>query len=119
MRTNAVITLYSKSVVAGNESYTRSVVLGVKWEDRRAANARQPGEIKADDVAIYIPMARGILSIKAGDVIVRGIVYDTISPAFTVTALRAKYSTAVCVVKSVDRMDQGSAALRHWQIGAA
>lgn len=119
MRTNTDITLYSKSIVAGEESYIRSVIRDVKWEDRRAANARQPGEIKADDVAIYIPMARGVLSIRVGDVIVRGIVTDEISPAFTVTALRAKYPLSVCAVKSVDRMDQGSPAIRHWQIGGA
>lgn len=119
MRTNADLTIYAKSVVAGAETYTRSTVLGVMWEDRRAANARQSGDVKADDIAVYIPMARGEISLKAGDVIVRGVVTDTISPAFTITALRAKYPGLVGTVKSVDRMDQGSTRMHHWQVGAA
>ena len=118
MRTNADMTLYARSISAGAESFTRSVVYGVAWEDRRAANARLGGDLKADDIAVFIPMARNV-ALKAGDVIVRGVVTDTISSGFTITALRAKYPNSVGTVKSVDCFDQGSSALHHWQIGAA
>ena len=119
MRTNSDLTWYAKTIVAGAEIYARSVIYGVMWEDRRAANARQTGDMKADDMAVYIPMTHGGDGMKEGDLIVRGIVSDVISAGFTPTALRAKYPALVGRVKSVDRMDQGSLTMHHWQVGAA
>jgi hypothetical protein len=118
MRTNADMTIYHRAVAAGVESWTRTTVVAVMWEDRRAANARRESNIKADDIAVYIPMARGTITIKPGDVIVRGLVTDAVSTSFTITALKAKYPNSG-TVRSVDRMDQGSAALNHWQVGAS
>jgi hypothetical protein len=112
------MTLYTRSISAGAEAFSRSVIYDVAWEDRRAANARLGSDLKADDIAVFVPMARNA-TIKAGDVIVRGVVTDTISSGFTITALRAKYPNQVGTVKSVDRFDQGSTAMHHWQIGAA
>ena len=118
MKTNTDITVYRRSVVAGGEVYTRSVVYKVAWEDRRGVNARTPGDIKADDVTVYIPFARGISELNAGDILVKGIVADVIGTSFTPTQLRAKYPSQTVVVKTVDKMDMGSFAMRHWQIGA-
>ena len=117
MQTNTSITLYAKSTSAGSEVWTRSTILDVAWFDRRAASARQTTNIKADEIAVYIPMARGTITIKAGDVIVKGVVTDAISGAFTISSLRAKYPNSA-IVKSVDAFDMGSSALHHWQIGA-
>lgn len=119
MRTNTDLTLYSKSIVASAEVYTRSVIAGVQWEDRRAANARLPGDVKADSIAVYIPMSHGGSGIAEGDLIVRGVVADEISGAFTPTSLKAKYPNTSGRVRTVDRMDLGSEALSHWQIGAS
>jgi len=116
MRTNTDITLYTRTIVSGAERYTRSVIRGVMWEDRRAANSRNG--VKADDVAVYIPLSRGA-SLQAGDVIVKGAVADQIAGTFTVTKLRAKYPTRTAVVISVDTFDQGSPGLHHLQVGAA
>ena len=118
MRTNTDITVYRRTVVSGSEVYTRSVVYKVAWEDRRGVNARTPGEIKADDVTVYIPFARAISALNAGDILVKGVVTDVISSAFTPTQLRAKYPRQTVVVKTVDSMDMGSFSMRHWQIGA-
>jgi hypothetical protein len=118
MRTNADMTLYSKSIVAGAEVYTRSQIRQVFWENRKAANVIQSGLLQADSVAVYIPFSRGSITFKVGDVLVKGLVDDEISPSFTITALKAKYADVV-TVKSVDTKDFGSASMQHWQIGAS
>jgi acyl-coenzyme A synthetase/AMP-(fatty) acid ligase len=120
MRPNAHLTIYAKGVdpATRSETWTRSQVRDVVWEDRKAANVLRSGLLEADRVAVYIPMARGEQSIKLGDVIVRGLVEDTIGPAFTITALKAKYPDSA-TVRSVDKMDRGSLSLRHYQVGAS
>lgn len=117
MRTNADLTIYHKSVVAGAEAWTRQAVTAVMWENRKAANVLRSGLLQADSVTVYVPFARGAISVKAGDVLVKGIVPDEIGAGFTITALKAKYNDVV-TVRSVDTMDYGSTALHHWQIGA-
>lgn len=117
MKTNTSATLYSRSVVAGAESWSRSVISKVFWENRKAANIIQSGLLAADSVAIYIPDST--LTIKPGDVFVKGTVTDVIqSGTFTITDLKAKYPNVV-VVKSVDLMDYGASHMQHLQIGAS
>lgn len=119
MRANADITIYSKSVhpVTHSETWTRSQVTRVAWEDKRSAARNNAGELQNDEVVIYVPMARGTLSIQPGDVVVRGLASDEIGTLFTITDLRAQYAGSVATVRKVGRMDLGSPALRHWQIG--
>ena len=117
LRTNTDCTLYKKSVVSGAETWTRQVIEDVFWENRKAANVNRSGLLEADSVAIYIPFARGSISIKPGDFVVKGSVSDEISGSFTITDLKAKYADVVRV-RSVDTMDYGSAHMQHWQIGA-
>lgn len=141
MRTNTALTLYNR--VPGTETYHRTVIGHVAWENRKASNViASGGTIAADQVAVYIPMqgATGYLAPKAwqalttktgkwtlqvGDVIVRGTVTDEIHAAvvgppavaaFTMTDLKAKYDD-VLTITSVDVMDNGSPAMRHFQIG--
>ncbi len=66
---------------------------------------------------MYVPFARGVLSFKNGDRIVRGLVTDEIGPGFSISDLEAKYLTTV-TIHSVDAMDTGSLNNRHWQLGA-
>jgi hypothetical protein len=115
MKTNTDITLYSRTVVNGAEVWVRSVIRGVHWEDRKAANVIASGNLQADAVAIYIPDMSAV--IKAEDVIVKGVVTKTISPTYTMSNLRADYRAVI--VRSVDTMDYGSANMRHVQIGAS
>ena len=137
MRNNSDITLYNKYVDATTrtEKYQRTQIKGVLWENRRAANViASGGNMAANQANIYIPYARGAAykdpaawqalvtktgywTLQDGDVVVRGLVADTISSAFTITDLKAKYSD-VHVIRSVDTMDMGSAGMSHWQIGA-
>ena len=118
MKTWHDCTIYHKSVVSGAESWTAQQVPGVMWENRKAANVLRSGLLEADSVAVYIPFARGVLSIKIGDVLVKGLVGDVVDSSFTISDLKRKYDDVV-TVRSVDRMDYGSPALQHWQVGGA
>jgi len=121
MRTNAALTIYAKSVhpTTHSEVWTRSTITRIAWEDRRGAMRSSVGDMQADEVVVFVPFARGTLSVKAGDVIVRGLVTDVISASFTITDLRAKYVGNIATVRDVGKMDLGSLNMRHWQIGAS
>jgi hypothetical protein len=118
MRTNADITIYHKAIVSGAESWTSQQVKAVEWENRKAANVIASGLMEADSATVYIPFQRGEINANIGDYLVKGLVTDTISSAFTITALKAKYPDVVCI-RSVDPKDFGSLIMRHWQIGAS
>ncbi len=112
-------TLFSRWIdpVTRVEKFTRIQIRGVMWADRKAANVIKSGLLEADSVAIYIPFARGPLTIKPGDVLVKGLVIDEITSIFTMTDLREKYAKVV-TIRSVDENDDGSPNMRHWRIGA-
>jgi hypothetical protein len=120
MKTNADLTLYMGGVnpVTRTEEWTRVQVRAVFWEDRKAANVLRSGNLEADRVAVYIPLARGPLALKIGDVMVKGLVSDEITQNFTMADLRRKYSD-VATIRSVDTMDYGSPAMQHWELSAS
>lgn len=121
MKTNADMTLYSKSINATTreEVYTRSEIVGVFWENRKAANVLRSGLLEADSVMVIIPsFTPDLFGIKVGDVIVKWIHADEISSSFTITDLKAKYPNVV-VVHSVDSMAFGSRHMQHIRIGAS
>lgn len=115
MRTNTSATLYSRSIVNGAEVWTRSSIVAVFWENRKAANVIQSGLLAADSVAVYIPGTS--VNVKVGDVLVKGTVTKVISPTYTMTNLRADYVTIT--IKSVDLMDYGSPHMQHIQVGGS
>ena len=117
MRTPHDMTVYHKTIVSGAEVYTREQVEGVMWEQRKAANVLQSGLLVADSAVIYVPLDRGV-SAKVGDVVVKGLVSDTVSPSFTITALKAKYPNTISI-KSVDTLDFGSPAMQHLKISGS
>jgi hypothetical protein len=86
------------------------------WENRKAANILRSGLMEADAVTVYIPLALLAITPKPGDILVKGTVNDGIGSSFTITDLIAKYADVVRIT-SVDRKDNGSPALHHWQIG--
>ena len=136
MITNADLTIYNKyyNPTTKVEVYQRTQIVGVVWENRKAANVIKSGLISADQAAIYIPMARGAnylqpiawqalvskvgkWTLQIGDFVVKGIVTDTVDGSFTISDLKAKYNN-VLSIKSVDTMDRGNARMKHWQVGA-
>jgi hypothetical protein len=111
MHTPHDMTLYKKTIVNGAESWSRTQIQGVMWEQRKAANVLRSGLLAADSAVIYIPIAKNPLA-KVGDVAVKGLVTDTISASFTITALKAKYPDNI-TLKSVDTLDFGSLSMQH------
>ncbi len=137
MKNNSDITIYNKSVDATTRSevWNRTQIRGVTWEEGKAANVLRSGLLEADRVTVFIPYARGVnyitpvayraLSVKTGkwtlqqgDVIVRGLVSETIDADYTISDLKRDYDDVVAI-RSVDLMDNGSLARWHWQVGAS
>jgi len=131
MQVNADITIYNK--ISGTEQYQRTQISDVVWENRKVVNVIQSGLLSADQATIYIPFKRGEnylapktwqalitktgrWTLQVGDFIVNGLITDEIGTGFTITALKKKYDD-VLIIKSVDTMNMGSAAMRHWQLG--
>ena len=133
---NGHITLYNKYTDAATrtEKYQRTVIYDVVWESTKAVSGRSTGVLASNVATIFIPMQRGANYLKPkawralsdksgkwtlqeGDVIVRGVATDEIEGAYTITSLRAEYDEVVTVT-SVDAMDQGSANVQHWEVGA-
>lgn len=117
MRSNSDLTLYQRSVVAGSEAWTRVQVLAVHWEDSDGARVLPNGTIRDDKATVYVPFARAV-EFAEGDVIVRGLVTDTITTSFTISDLKRKYRDTL-TIKRVTRRNFGSAAMQHWELSAA
>ena len=119
MQANTAVTLYSRSIVSKQESWTRSAIARTHWENRKAANVIASGLLEADSVGVWIPTLGLSLTIKPGDVLVKGTVTDVVNATtFTMTDLRAKYSDTI-TVRSVDRYDYGSPSMHHLRIGGS
>jgi hypothetical protein len=120
VQTNTNLTLYSRSISGGLESWTRSVIRDVQWENTKAANLIASGLQSANAVDVYIPTHNRTttITIKPGDVIVEGIVTDEIDTEYTISNLKADNADVV-VVKTVDRYDFGSSPLRHIRVGGS
>ena len=131
---NSDITIYNKYIdpATRKEKYQRTVVKKVVWQAAKAVYAVGAGMVRSDTATIFIPFARGAAylnphawraaktgkwTLQEGDVIVRGSITTEISDAFTMTQLRAA-NDEVVTINSVAAMDEGSANMQHWQIGA-
>jgi hypothetical protein len=134
MKTNAQMTLYNGYVSGGVQHYQRTPIVAVVWESVKASNVIRSGLIAADSAAIYIPLSMcanylkplvwqalavkvGHWTLQVGDYIVKGLVVDEITTSFSITNLKAKWDDCL-QVKSVDTMDEGSARMRHFRLGA-
>jgi hypothetical protein len=130
MRTNSPITIYNKYLVARVETFARVQIVNVAWEQRHARSQFD----SADLATVYIPFARGTdylkphvwqaltdkstnWTLQIGDVIVKGLINNELTNAFTLSSLKATYDD-VLVITSVDTYDYGSFNMRHWAIGA-
>lgn len=130
---NADITVYNKYIDSAtrSEKYQRAEVKSVVWQSTKAISQMRT-QTAANTALILIPFERdtdylaprvwqalplkvGSWTLQEGDVIVRGIVTDEITGAYTITDLRAEHEDVVAIV-SVDAMDQGSANVQHWEV---
>ena len=125
---NAHVTIYNKYIDEREEKYQRSEIYNCVWQSVKAIS-RMREMTAANTALLLIPFASGLLyqepkawqvdrvgwTLQEGDVIVRGLVEDEITDAYTITDLRKEHQNVVVIV-SVDAMDQGSPVVQHWEV---
>ena len=123
MRTNADCTVYNK--YQGN--WVFSHLYGVFWDEVKGINTLKSGLQNADSLTLYIPFKVTCSkeyqdpkqydgtgwTLQKGDIVVKGIVTDEIK---SITDLEQKYGS-VHSITSIDKLDFGSANMRHFEIG--
>lgn len=135
MITNSNITIYNRyfNPTTRLDSYQRTVLQGVFWDDKKAVNRIQSGLQDADEVLIIIPFSvnsdkqyispkefekledrTGYFTLREGDRVVRGVIDFEITGK--VSDLDKKYEAFT--ITSVDTKDFGSPHMRHWEVGA-
>lgn len=131
---NTDITIYNKYTVNRSDAYQRAVVRRVVWQSTQAVSGRGSGRLSDNVAAIFIPVASaanyvppkrwrtlaskaGTFTLAEGDLVIRGVVTDEISPTLTVSDLRRVHDDAVTIT-SVDAMLEGSRAVQHYEVGA-
>jgi len=128
---NSDITIYNRYFVNRVETYQRTVINNVVWQATKAVSGRSTGVMAANVALIMIPFALGTnyrkpkawaaartgkWTLQEGDVIVRGAITQEITTEYTLSELRAAYDDVVSIT-SIDAMDQGTAAVQHWEVG--
>jgi hypothetical protein len=137
MRTNTGITVYNRYIVSGVETWQRTQIPAVEWENRKASNTlASGGNMASDSASIFIPFLcsghenyaapkafqalvskSGKWTLQIGDFVVKGLVTDSVGVSFTMSQLKAKYDDCL-QISSVDTMDMGSLSLQHWKVSA-
>ena len=101
MENNTSLTLYNK--IAGTETYQRTVIPAVEWENRKGVNGMKSGALASNSARVFISLAMGVNYLKPkawqalttktgkwtlaeGDVIVKGTVTDEIHAAVPYSA---------------------------------
>lgn len=135
MITNSNITIYNRyfNSTTRLDSYQRTILQGVFWDDKKAVNQIQSGLQDADEVLIIIPFSvnsdkqyisskefekledrTGYFTLSEGDRIVQGEIGFEITGK--VSDLDKQYEAFT--ITSVDTKDFGSPHMRHWEVGA-
>ena len=129
---NSDVTIYNKYIESHVEKYQRAEVYDVVWQSTEARSGAGSGRLSSNVATIFIPYSQaadyvlpkawqiartGKWTLQVGDVVVRNIVTDEITTAFTMSNLKATYDDVVTIT-SVDDMDQGTPQVQHFQIGA-
>jgi len=135
MITNSNITIYNRyfNPTTRLDSYQRTILQGVFWDDKKAVNRIQSGLQDADGVLIIIPFSvnsdkqyispkefekledrTSYFTLREGDRVVRGAIDFEITGK--VSDLDKQYEAFT--ITSVDTKDFGSPHMRHWEVGA-
>ena len=115
MYTPHAMTWYEATKSGTTTTWRRHEVSPVMWQAAEIAISDKQGQTSADRASVFVPLSTGVFAFKKGDVLVKGIVADTITSAFTISALMLKYPTYV-KIRQADYKDYGSPALRHWEL---
>ena len=134
MYTNTSMTIYNKKYDKRQrlDTYKRTVIDKVFWDESKAYNRLQSGLENSDEVNIFIPFdaitdkeyidpieykkldnTEGYFTLSVGDRVVRGSIDLEINKP---TDLDEHYEAFT--ITSVDDKRFGSTRMRHWQLGA-
>lgn len=123
MYTNADCTIYLYSKTGKTETYTRTPIEDVYWEDVQHSTFMKTGQRDACSVLLVIPMEsldEPIKFTQGKDLVVKGIAADEIDCADqkrmseSLAALKAAHD--YLVVTSVDERLYGSSAVQHYEL---
>ena len=137
MRTNTIATLYNHYTdkITEKTMYKKTVIDSVNWQRQQKTNVLDKGLVSADQINVLIPFysadfeGKTYIEPKAyrklsdeekdkhftfdnNDYIVRGEVNET-----NIEVVKKSYDNVATII-SVLTCDNGSRAIRHWEIGA-
>ena len=111
MLTNADITIYHKTYDQATrlDRWNSTQYFQVNWYGKRAVSVGDTGLNTADSYIVRIPTDQAV-TVENGDIVVKGLVVDSITgPA----QLKTYHTFVVTAVRDNRR---GSPAMRHWRI---
>ena len=109
------MTWYEATKSGTATTWTRHEVKPVMWQAAEIAISDKQGQTSTDRASVYVPLSSGVYAFKKGDVLVKGIVTDVITSAFTISALMLKYPTYV-KIRQADYKDYGALPMHHWEL---
>ena len=115
MYTPHSMTWYEGTKSGTSTTWTRHEVTPVMWQANEIDNSNKQGVTSSDRASVFVPASSGAYTFKKGDVLVKGIVADVITSAFTISALMAKYPSYI-KIRQADYKDYGSAGMHHWEL---
>jgi hypothetical protein len=116
MITNADMTLYQRHGDKDGETYVRSFIPGVNWQEKKHAAMVANGLVTEDTSNVFVPFSSsGSVIPRNGDYAVRGQVSEEITEIFRIKSLLQKYPDAGKVI-SVTKNDNGSRRNRHYEL---
>lgn len=116
MYTNTSITLF----LYENGAYTKHDIDKAFWDERKASNVVKSGMANADSVKIFIPYTEELEFTPAKDIVIRGIIQESIDTASEKAVaeskkmLREKYGFVT--VSSCDKKLYGSKEMWHYEL---
>ena len=136
MKTNTIATLYNHYTdkATGKTMYKKTIIDSVNWQRQQKTNVTDKGLVSADQINVLIPFygadfeGKTYIEPKAyrklsdeekdkhftfdnNDYIVRGEVNET-----NIEVVKKSYDNVATII-SVLTCDNGSRAIRHWEIG--
>lgn len=148
MYTNANATLYNyhKNKTTGKETYTKTYLKSVFWDDTKQANVLKSGLSTIESVSVYIPFSIDAdgkeylpskeyarleeselnkyftFAVNSKDFMIQGLIdYDVDNTSSQTVSASIQYIKntydKIMTISVVDEKNYGSDSMRHWEIG--
>jgi len=132
IRINSNITIYNKyfNKADRSDSYKKTILYGVFWEETKGSNVLKSGLMSADSIKVFIPHnphkasyqePKAFTGNQSGwtlqreDIIVKGIIADEF---VSVADLQKRFDN-VHMITNIDNLDFGSPNMRHFKVGGS